>query len=213
MRRTPYVFILISVLSSISLSNITSTMTNVTKKYNAPTGHVETGLTIYWNHARPMGVASFFTICARRHLKRSTTWIFHSGRNAEFAFPSLFGNIQQNPNLRHMVILYRMIKATVGFAKCSVVLCSKLYFYDFYDLISDFVYDMKSLPYKHGEIISVPNLKRSINHFEIQYDRSILTPSVQHLGSFTKMFPDVSRCGQGKKIIERSNFTCRYDKV
>ena len=94
------------------------------KKHNAPTWHVETGQRLYWNHARPLGVASFFTICARRHLNSSTTWTFHSARNAKFAFPSLFSKIQPNPKLRHMGILYRTIKEKEGNQDSrNVVLC------------------------------------------------------------------------------------------
>ena len=60
---------------------------------------------------------------------------------------------------------------------------------------------MSSLPYKHGKIVSVPNLKKSINYFEINYDRSIITPSVSHLGSLTKIFPDVDEV---KKLLKEA---------
>ena len=56
--------------------------------------------------------------------------------------------------------------------------------------MKEIVGDITNLPNKYGRIVAVPNPKKSVNYYEILYDRSIVTKDVFHLSGYTSKLPD-----------------------
>ena len=50
--------------------------------------------------------------------------------------------------------------------------------------------DISNLPKKYGRIVAVPNPKKSVNYYEILYDKSIVTEDVLHLSGYISKLPD-----------------------
>ena len=116
--------------------------------------------------------------------------------------------IRRGKNLPELIIpdnendCTRLLPEQKGFKGNSIVLGPQLYCYTDQDLMQSYVEDFteKFGPYMYGKIIEVPNKKKNIPYYTVQYDKTKLLPSLD-VASCCCKFPST---GDVKILLKRA---------